>query len=469
MGVSAAPPAQEQPPQHPAPAPAPRLHTLSLRLGRCPGAPPSLLALAQAVRRLPALRELFLAGIGVSPAAAAAFLAATPPSLTRLTLSHLPLVDAAALETAAAVPPALEELQVFGCELDASASGGAAALLGALPPSLRELRFEHTHMPPHAAAVLASRMPALTALTALVIDNRELFAHVVHAPLFGALPPSLRALRVDTMSWDAGCFAELAGAAPRLSALEELDMWVPDPLGAAAGPLMAALPASLTFVHLIGDRDSDDPTLPRAAAALAARLPALGALHTLFLDNCALQGCGVALAALPAGLRSLYLRDCELDAGTAAALAGRMLTLAALEEFEMSSDVGGGGGGALMAALPRSLLFLELSLSGELEEDEPATVAVLAVRLPALSALEKLRLSVDMGWAAAPLVTALPPTLRTLSLSWRGLGPVGAAALVARAPALVGLQRLDVEDYSRLSPEQVAALRAALAPWFLVP
>lgn len=218
-------------------------------------------------------------------------------------------------------------------------------------------------------------------------------------------------------------------------------------------------------MHLIGDRYSDDPTLPRAAAALAARLPALGALHTLFLDNCALQGCGVALTALQAGLRSLYLSDCKLDAGAAAALAGRMLQLAALDEFEMSSDVGGGGGGALMAALPRSLLFLELSLSVELEEAEPATVAVLAGRLPALSALEKLRLSVDMGWAAAPLVAALPPTLRTLSLSWRGLGPVGAAALLARAPALVGLQRLDVEDYSRLSPEQVVALRAAVPPW----
>lgn len=225
---------------------------------------------------------------------------------------------------------------------------------------------------------------------------------------------------------------------------------------------MAALPASLRTLSLgqIHEPGDDLTVPPPAAVALAGRLPALGGLCTLLLDSCRLQGCGAPLAALPAGLVKLVVGNCTLDAGAVAALAGRMPALTALDKLRFCVDKACSAS-ALMAALPCSLRALELNSCAAHAGAAGPTAAALAARVPALAALEELQLSGDFGAGTAPLLSALPPSLRGLCLSVCNLDPARGAALVARAPALVTLRRLSFEG-SRISPEHAAALRAAL-------
>lgn len=72
----------------------------------------------------------------------------------------------------------------------------------------------------------------------------------------------------------------------------------------------------------------------------------------------------------------------------------------------------------------------------------------------------------DYGAILAPLLAALPPSLRKLRLLKRyqlRLGTAASAALVARAPALVALPALSIPEHA-LSPKLAAELRGALPP-----
>lgn len=98
------------------------------------------------------------------------------------------------------------------------------------------------------------------------------------------------------------------------------------------------------------------------AAALATRLPALGALTSLELESCDLEGGGegtrALLRSLPAGLNSLHLHGNPLGDVGAAALAERAPALTALWHLQLADgwDVrivsAGAGLRKLLRALP---------------------------------------------------------------------------------------------------------------------
>lgn len=195
----------------------------------------------------------------------------------------------------------------------------------------------------------------------------------------------------------------------------------------------------------------DKLAAPRGMAALAVRLPALDSFRLLQIRHYQLEGCGAALAALPASLRLLDISRCMLDDGAAVALAGRVPALTALEEAKLG-DGSCGCTGAVVAALPPSLRVLTVSLT-------EAAAAALADRVTALAALEQLELQGDCGASTALLMAALPPSLHNLFLGGCNFGSGGAAALVACAPALRALWCLIVPG-QHFSFKQAAALSA---------
>lgn len=458
--------ALDQQPRRPVPPAQPRLHKLRLSFGQYSDASPGMLALARGVQRLPALRELDLQGIrGNVSAPAGAFIAALPPGLTRLTMNTLSLHAAPARAAAATLPQALRVLHISDCHLDRGTRGCAATLLGALPPALRQLRCEDTILGPKASSALARRLPALTALTELRLINCKLYGKAPAALVGPQLSPHLRVLHITNLGSGARWFAALASAAPRLTALEALHLQVHEPLVKGAEALIAILPASLqTLVIFMGGYPRTCPC-PRAIDSLAARLPVLRDLRALRVRYHELGPCDGLLAALPASLRALELDIYRyLEPVADRALAGRMPTLAALEELTINCGCGWSWCnwlGRMLAVLPCSLRMLNVCIRLD------AAPAALAGRMPALTALEELKLDCTLGVNVAPVLSVLPPSLRELRVLVKdprdqqecSLDPDWAAALVARAPALVTLRRLRV---ALRVVEQAAALRAAL-------
>lgn len=131
-----------------------------------------------------------------------------------------------------------------------------------------------------------------------------------------------------------------------------------------AAPLMAALPASLDLLELSDNCCSFTPS-PLVVAALARRLAALKHLTELRLNDCRLEDCdGRLLAALPASLERLFIVRCCCDDAAAAEFASRMPALGALsvlwlDDGDLCNHT------AVLAALPVSLRSVHLTYPRE--------------------------------------------------------------------------------------------------------
>ena len=228
----------------------------------------------------------------------------------------------------------------------------------------------------------------------------------------------------------------------------------------AVVPALRRMPAlqqlSLSFHAQLGDA---------SAAALAGVLPSLQALQHLELGRLGastLRGSlGSALQQLPR-LRRLCLSDCELQAEGAAALWVVLRALPSLEALQLSGSAVGPESAAALASGLRSLRSLrELTLN---VTDLVGQGGLLAPALQSLTGLESLDMSSN-DWTLED-VASLAPALKALTrltlldLSYNGMGAGGAAALGPGLQPLTALRELSL-DGNNLGDDGVVPLAPA--------
>jgi hypothetical protein len=169
------------------------------------------------------------------------------------------------------------------------------------------------------------------------------------------------------------------------------------------------------------------------------------------------------------GLKRLYLRANGLGAKAAlgpegaVALAAVLPQLTGLETLYLNENyIGDAGAAALAPALAQLTRLTELKLTWNAIGD--AGAASLATVLPQMTGLKSFFLGFnkfgDEGAAALAAVLPQLAGLETLALRYSETGPKGAAALAAVLPQLTGLERLDLGG-NEIGPETKATFRAA--------
>ena len=313
-------------------------------------------ALAAALRRMPALRALYLLKAKIPDASAGElFRADVAPRLRELTIVDAGLTPAA-VRLLAATGWRLEELGLHSCSNLAGA--GVAALVAAPTFALRRLALESCGLDAASLLSVADAPWPLETLDLSLNDFSDAAAAVAALPQRACLrrvrltscklgaaailrlaeaPWSLEALEIDDNDMSGAAAAAALAALSRHVGLRRLDVGVCSLRASGFKALVAAHWPALTFLRASFPKGFDGP--PALGAAAFAGFPVL---ERLDLPSLPLGDAGVALLASRrwARLRRLDLFNCGMsDAGLAALARGEFPALEwlDLEENDFSA------------------------------------------------------------------------------------------------------------------------------------
>jgi hypothetical protein len=270
--------------------------------------------------------------------------------------------------------------------------------------------------------------PGLASVERLELHGAEDDEHEAIA-IFGESPHAARIREIGVRY-----FVLTPETTRRVCALPALETFRSVDPFASSSPMAEGIAASEKLLRRI-----DLPACGVEGAKALARSPVIGSLESLRLvgnawGELSSEG-GLALAATPhtPRLRELVLDYARLDAVATAAIARTFLTTG-IERFSVEFDELGVEAANAIARSSGARTLRELDLgSSRLGFDGTRALA----EAP-FDALEKLvlRSCAVLGGLAALLHARRMPALRSLDLSWNGIGPKGAAILADEMPGV---------------------------------